>query len=62
MSRNNCSFVPHMASLIWKSDRIIKVHLLTGLMAVPLKTNKQKKEHQEQQYIRHISYELPNSG
>lgn len=51
-----------MASLIWKSDRIIKVHLLTGLMAVPLKTNKQKKEHQEQQYIRHISYELPNSG
>lgn len=36
-------------------------------MAVPVKKKKrqainQPKEHQEQQYIRYISYEPPNSG
>lgn len=57
-------FPRRMASLIWKSNRIVKVHLLTGLMAVPLKKKQpnQPKEHQEQQYIRYISYEPPNSG
>lgn len=40
--RNTCSFVPCMASLIWKSSRILKVHILTGLMTVPFKNPDKK--------------------
>lgn len=41
--RNNFSFGPCMISLIWKSNRILKVPILTGIMMVPFK-NPNKKE------------------